>query len=84
MAKSKKYIKRSADGRFFLFIEKSDYSIDPENKTKLWISSSYLFDESVKENKQEAMRTLDNLISWNEENENFENCSKLLELRQRI
>ena len=67
-----------------MFIEKSDYSIDPENKTKLWISSSYLFDESVKENRQEAMRTLDNLISWNEENENFENCSKLLELRQRI
>ena len=84
MGKSKKYIKKSADGRFFLFVEKPDYKIDQERKTKLWISSDYLFNESVKENKVGTLQIIDNLISWNETAENFESCSRLLELRRKI
>jgi hypothetical protein len=84
MGKSKKYIKKSADGRFFLFVEKPEYQINPENKTKLWISSDYLFNESLKENKDETINTLNYLISWNESQENFENCSILLEYRKKI
>ena len=84
MGKSKKYIKKSADGRFFLFVEKSEYSIDIEKKTKFWTSSNYLFEESLKENKHGTLEILENLISWNEKEQNFENCSKLLELRRKI
>lgn len=84
MGKSKKYIKKSADGRFFLFIDKEEYNIDPEKKTKLWISSEYLFEESIKDNKELTIDTLNFLISWNEEKENFEYCIKLLEYLKKI
>lgn len=84
MGKSKKYIKKSADGRFFLFVDKEEYNIDPERKTKLWISSEYLFEESIKDNKELTIDTLNFLISWNEEKENFEYCIKLLEYLKKI
>jgi len=84
MGKSKKYIKKSADGRFFLFVDKEEYNIDPEKKTKLWISSEYLFEESIKDNKELTIDTLNFLISWNEEKENFEYCIKLLEYLKKI
>lgn len=84
MGKGKRYIKKSADGRFFLYIEKPEYSIDTEKKTKLWLSSDYLFEESLKEDREQTIQTLDYLIQWNESNQNFETCSRLLEMRKRL
>jgi hypothetical protein len=84
MGKGKRYIKKSADGRFFLHIEEPEYSIDPEKKSKLWLSSPYLLEESLKQNPDNTKQTLDYLIKWNEVNQNFELCSKLLHLKNNI
>ncbi len=84
MGKGKRYIKKSADGRFFLHIEEPEYSIDPEKKSKLWLSSPYLLEESLKQNPDRTKQTLDYLIKWNEINQNFELCSKLLSLKNSI
>jgi hypothetical protein len=84
MEKGKRYIKKSADGRFFLYIEKPVYSIDPDKKTKLWLSSPYLLEESLSEDKDKTIKILDYLIEWNETNQNFESCSRLLYLRNNI
>lgn len=82
MRKGRKYVKKSADGRFFLHIEKPEYQIDLDNKTKLWCSSNYLFSESFNEDSENTKNTLDLLIRWNESQQNFEACNKLLELRK--
>lgn len=84
MEKKRRYIKKSADGRFFLCVEKPEYLIDPERKTKLWLSSSYLLEESIKEDPIRTIQILDCLIEWNKSKENFEACSKLLVLRNSI
>ena len=84
MGKGKRYIKKSADGRFFLHIEAPEYSIDPENKSKLWLSSPYLLEESLKQDPKNTEQTLEFLIKWNEINQDFETCSKLLHLKNHI
>jgi len=84
MGKGRRYIKKSANGRFFLHIEEPEYSIDPEKKSKLWLCSPYLLDESLKEDPEKTIKTLDYLIKWNEINNNFEFCSKLLCLKNNI
>lgn len=84
MGKGKKYIKRSADGRFFLFIEKPTYKpIDIEKKTQLWLSSEYLIQESIKENQNLAFEQIEKMIEWNRTNEKYEVCTKLLDLRKK-
>jgi hypothetical protein len=84
MGKGKRYIKKSADGRFFLFIEKPTYPpIDIEKKTKLWLSSEYLLVESIKENHNLALEQMDDMIEWNRRNEKYEICSRLLGLREK-
>jgi hypothetical protein len=82
MEKGRKYIKKSADGRFFLHIDKPEYQIDLDRKTKLWTSSDYLFSEAVKEDLEGAKNTLDLLIKWNEIQQNFEECNKLVSLKK--
>ena len=82
MGKERRYIKQSADGRFFLHIEKPEYQIDLDKKTKLWTSSDYLFSEALKEDLENTKNTLDVLIRWNEIQQNFEACNKLLLLRK--
>lgn len=84
MGKGKRYIKKSADGRFFLHIEEPEYSIDPDKKTKLWLSSPYLLEESLKQDPEVTSKVLDYLIKWNEINQNFETCSRLLRLKNVI
>ena len=84
MGKGRRYIKKSADGRFFLHIEEPEYSIDPERKSKLWLCSPYLLEESLKQDRENTLQTLDYLIKWNEINQNFESCSRLLSLRNNI
>jgi len=84
MRNGKRYIKKSADGRFFLYIEKPEYSIDPDKKTKLWLSSNYLVEESLKDDREKTIEILEHLIKWNEKNQNFESCSSLLSLRNKI
>jgi len=84
MGKGKRYIKRSADGRFFLHIEEPEYSIDPDKKSKLWLSSPYLLEESLKQDPGVTTKVLDYLIKWNEINQNFETCSRLLGLKNAI
>jgi hypothetical protein len=84
MGKGKKYIKKSADGRFFWHIENPRFDpIDIDKKTKLWLSSDYLFSERVKENPTDAYNELKNLIDLNKEKENYEECSSLIDLRDR-
>lgn len=79
MPKRKRYIKKSADGRFFLCIENEREEIDLDKKTKLWTSSDYLFNESIRHNIQKTKKLLKQMLSWNEEKENFENCQKIKE-----
>jgi hypothetical protein len=84
MEKKRKYIKKSANGRFFLCIETPEYLIDPEKKTKLWLSSSYLIEESLRDDVNKTIEILNYLIEWNKSIENFEACSLLLHLRNSI
>jgi hypothetical protein len=84
MGKVKRYIKKSADGRFFLHIDEPEYSIDPDKKSKLWLSSPYLLEESLKQDLGVTTKLLDYLIKWNEINQNFETCSRLLVLKNAI
>lgn len=84
MGKGKRYIKKSADGRFFLYIEKPEYEIDAEKKAILWLSCPYLLEESLKQDSEKTKETLNNLIEINEINQNFEICSKLLDLKNNI
>ena len=82
MERGKRYIiKKSASGRHFLHIEIPEYNIDQEKKTKLWISSPFLFSEALDDDPELAEETLNSLIAWNEKEQNFESCSKLLCLK---
>ena len=82
---NRKFIRKSAFGRFFLFESKeSIQKISLENKTKLWLSSDYLFTESILQNKEETKKILDELIIWNEKNQFYENCVKLLKIQKSI
>jgi len=82
MERGRKYIKKSADGRFFLHIVKPEYNIDLDRKTKLWTSSDYLFLEAIKDDLEGTKNKLDLLIKWNESQQNFEACNKLLLLKK--
>ena len=85
MGKPRKYIKRSADGRFFLFIDRPIFpQIDLDKKTKLWISSPYLFEESFKEDPKNTREELEKMLKWNEGNQNYEFCKKIMELKKRF
>jgi hypothetical protein len=84
MGKGKRYIKKSANGRFFLFVEEQEYIIDHSKKTKLWLSSPYLVQESLKDNPEKTSQIIEDLIKWNERNQDFESCSKLLELKRSL
>lgn len=84
MSKKKRYIKKSADGRFFLCIEDESDQIDLNKKTKLWISSDYLFNESIKHDIEKTKKLLKQMLSWNEEKENFEDCQKIKEFINKI
>jgi len=44
----------------------------------------YLMEESLKENPATTIDTINYLIKWNESNQNFEACSRLVSLRDRI
>jgi hypothetical protein len=84
MGNRKRYIKKSADGRFFLFIDKPSYPpIDLEKKTQLWLSSEYLLEESIKENQNLALQQMEDMLEWNKRNEKYEICSRLLGLRKK-
>lgn len=84
MGKGRKYIKKSASGRFFLYVEEEEYLIDPDKKTKLWLASPYLIEESLKEDPCKTLETINYLIEWNEKNENFESCSLLISLKNKM
>lgn len=84
MSKKKRYIKKSTDGRFFLCIEDESDQIDLNKKTKLWISSDYLFNESIKHDIEKTKKLLKQMLSWNEEKENFEDCQKIKEFINKI
>lgn len=81
MERRKTYLKRSADGRFFLFKRNpKSYNISLDNKTKLWLSSDFLYKSLVDENKINAEEEITNLIKWNEVMENYDSCKRLNEL----
>lgn len=82
--RKRKYIKKSQDGRYFLVIENVHEDIDIERKTKLWTSSDYLFNESLKEGNEKTKKILEEMIQWNENKERYEDCQKLKEFIKRI
>jgi hypothetical protein len=85
MGKPRKYIKKSADGRFFLFVDRPIFpEIDLNKKTKLWISSPYLFEESIKEDPQNTKKQLENMLKWNESQQNYEVCKRIIEMQKRF
>ena len=84
MSKRKRYIKKSADGRFFLCSQITSIKISPDKKTKLWLCSNYLFEESIKQNRAITNQTLYQLLLWNEERENYEECYQLKKLIDKI
>lgn len=84
MERGKRYIRRSADGRFFLYIEKSFDPIDQDKKTKLWTASEYLFKCRVSENPVEAFQEITDLIEWNEKEERYEDCATLINMRRKF
>lgn len=82
MEKGKRYIKKSADGRFFLYVRKPDYDpIDLDKKTKLWLSSDYLLKESLKEDPISTLHQIEEMLKWNIEMENYEACGKLQNIK---
>lgn len=82
MGKPRKYIKRSADGRFFLHIDRPVFpEIDLDKQTKLWTSSNYLFEESIKQDPTKTQKELENMLRWNELNQNYELCKKIIDLQ---
>ena len=84
MGKGKRYIKKSADGRFFLYVRKPDYdSIDLDKKTKLWLSSEYLLKESLKENPISTFSQIEEMLEWTIEIENYEACEKLQNIKRK-
>jgi len=85
MGKFRKHLKRSADGRFFLFTVGSTFpDISMEKKTKLWLSSPYLFEESIKQDARKTERDLEEMLRWNEHNQNYEVCEKILQLKKKL
>lgn len=84
MYKKRKYIKKSADGRFFLCTEDEKEKIDLDKKTKLWISSEYLFIESIKQDIEKTKRILKKMLYWNESMERFEECEKIKQLINKV
>jgi len=80
----RRFIRRGNDGRYFLIIENFPEEIDIDKKTKLWISSEYLFLESIKDNPKKTEEILSELIKWNLKKENYENCQKLKELFKKL
>jgi hypothetical protein len=84
MDKGKKYIKKSPEGRFFLYTRNSEYSsIDLDKKTKLWLSTDYLLKESIKDNPIYTLNQIEEMIQWNLENENYKECAKLQNLKNK-
>jgi hypothetical protein len=83
MGKERRYIKKSADGRFFLHIEKLEYQIDLHKKTKLWLSSDYLLKESLKDSPISTFHQIEEMIEWNLEKENYEECEKLQNIKRK-
>jgi|688.fasta_scaffold1202535_1 hypothetical protein len=82
MSNRKRYLRKSADGRFFLHIEKPTYSpISIDKKTSLWVSSEYLIEESIRENPESALEQIEKMIDWNKKNEKYELCSRLVGLK---
>lgn len=84
MSKKKRYIRKSADGRFFLCIENEREEIDLDKKTKLWLSSDYLFSESARYDIEKTKKILKNMLQWNESKEKFEECQKIKELINKL
>ncbi len=77
----RRILKKNKNGMFFLYkSEHKSHKIDLDKKTKLWISSNFLFKELYYENKEKAKNELKELIRHNENIQNFENCLNLKKL----
>jgi hypothetical protein len=81
MGNSKKLrYKGLSEGGNFILCQKTKKNIplDEEKRTKLWISSEFLFIESLEKNPEKTKKILIDLIKWNTLQENYEACNKLL------
>lgn len=79
----RRYLKRTNNGYFRLHVDREEPEKSFDKKTKLWISSDYLISESIKENPAGAKKTLQQLIAWNRDKENYEACQKLLDIEKK-
>jgi len=80
MGKSKKlrYKGISPDGNFIIYQKiKEETYFDLNKRTKLWLSSEFLFNESLKKDPEKTKKILNDLIKWNTFRENYEECTKL-------
>lgn len=79
MGKSKKlkYKGISKDGKFILYQKIKEEILDHNKRTKLWLSSEFLFNESLKKDPKKTKKILKDLIDWNISQENYEICNKL-------
>jgi hypothetical protein len=83
MNRIRKFIKRSPNGGFFLHIEKDLHLVNLIQKTKLWLSSDYLIQEAIKEDPIKAKETIQSLIDWNNREEKYEECDKLIQMQKK-
>lgn len=80
MGKNKKlrYKGISKDRRFIIFEKpKPEITEDLDKRTKLWISSDYLFEESLLKDPTSTKEFISLLLDWNIDQEKYENCKKL-------
>jgi hypothetical protein len=71
----------SKDGKFLLFeTQQPQITEDLDKRTKLWLSSDYLFKESLFKDARETKKIISFLLEWNVNQETYENCEKLLVL----
>lgn len=80
----RKFIKKSPDGRFFLHLDRKANEIDFNKKTQLWLSSDFLIKETVEEDPKLANKIIESLITWNNAQEKYEECNKLIEIQKKF
>ena len=85
LKKSRKILRRSSRGGFSLFVDSAQIrNIDLDKKTKLWLSSPFLLEESFTENPERAEKTVHDLLSWNEKQERYRECERLSEMLKNL
>jgi hypothetical protein len=85
LKKTRKILRKLPEGGFFLHKDPSNIrKIDKNSRTKLWLSSNFLFEESLEKNPEFVIKTLNDLIEWNLIEEKYKECELLEKLLNSI